>query len=67
MMSLIFYKKKVRNGHMSIDIINMCSGQGAHCARVAKLKRNVAQWNFILDFAIIPVKKCREKEWQQYQ
>jgi len=35
--------------------------------RVAKLKINVAQGNFILEFAIILVKQCRNKQWQQYQ
>jgi len=33
---------------------------------VAKLKINVAQEKFILQFAIILVKQCRDKQWQQY-
>jgi len=34
--------------------------------RVAKLKINVAQGKFILEFAVILVKQCRDKQWQQY-
>jgi len=39
----------------------------AHCARVAKLKINVTKEKFILAFAVILVKQCRNKQWQQYQ
>jgi len=35
--------------------------------RVAKLKINVAQGKFILEFAIVLVKQYRNKQWQQYQ
>jgi len=35
--------------------------------RVAMLKINVAQGKFILEFAIILVMQCRDKQWQQYQ
>jgi len=38
-----------------------------HYACVAKLKINVAQRKFILEFAIILVKQCRDKQRQQYQ
>jgi len=31
----------------------------AHCARVAKLKINMAQENFILEFTVIRVEQCR--------
>jgi len=34
--------------------------------RVAKLKINVVQGNFIVEFAIILVKQCRDKQRQQY-
>jgi len=34
---------------------------------VAKLKLIVAQEKFILEFATILVKQCRNKQWQQYQ
>ena len=33
---------------------------------VAKLKINVAQGKFILEFAVILVKHCRDKQWRQY-
>jgi len=33
---------------------------------VAKLKINVTQGKFILEFAVILVKQCRDKQWQQY-
>jgi len=33
--------------------------------RVAKLKRNVPQGKFILEFAVILVRPCRDKRWQQ--
>jgi len=35
--------------------------------RVAKLKINVAQRKSILENAIILVKQCRDKQWQQHQ
>jgi len=35
--------------------------------RVAKLKINVAQGKFILEFAVILGKQCRDKQWQHYQ
>jgi len=35
--------------------------------RVTKLKINVPQEKFILEFAVILVKQCRDKQWQQYQ
>jgi len=35
--------------------------------RVSKLKINVAQGIFILEFAVMLVKQCRDKQWQQYQ
>jgi len=35
--------------------------------RVAKLEINVAQGKFILEFAVILVKQCRDKQWQQYE
>jgi len=34
--------------------------------RVAKLKINVSQGKFISVFAVILVKHCRDKQWQQY-
>jgi len=34
---------------------------------VATLKTNVAQGKFILKFAVILIKQCRDKQWQQYQ
>jgi len=34
--------------------------------RVAKLKINVPQRKFVLEFAVILVKQCRDKQWQQY-
>jgi len=33
--------------------------------RVAKLKINVPQGDFILEFPVILVKQCRDKQWQQ--
>ena len=33
---------------------------------VAKLKINVPQGKFILAFAVILVRQCRDKQWQQY-
>jgi len=33
---------------------------------VAKLKKNVAQGKFILEFAVILVKQCKNKQRQQY-
>jgi len=33
---------------------------------VAKLKINVPQGKFILEFAFILIKQCRDKQWQQY-
>jgi len=35
--------------------------------RMAKLNINVHQGKFILDFAVILVEQCRDKQWQQYQ
>ena len=35
-------------------------------SRVAKLKINVPQGKSILEFAVILVKQCRDKQWQQY-
>jgi len=35
--------------------------------RVAKLKINVLRGKFILEFAAILVKQCRDKQCQQYQ
>jgi len=35
--------------------------------RMAKLNINVPQGKFILEFAVILVKQCRDKQWQQYQ
>jgi len=34
--------------------------------RVAKLKINVPQGKFISVFAVILVKQCGDKQWQQY-
>ena len=34
---------------------------------VAKLKINMAKGKFILEFAVLLVKQCRDKQWQQYQ
>jgi len=34
---------------------------------MAKLNINVPQGKFILEFAVILVKQCRDKQWQQYQ
>jgi len=34
---------------------------------VAKLKINAALRKLILEFAIIPVKQCRDQQWQQHQ
>jgi len=35
--------------------------------RMAKLNINVPQRKFILKFAVILVKQCRDKQWQQYK
>jgi len=35
--------------------------------RVTKSKINVVQGKFILEFAVILVKQCRDNQWQQYQ
>jgi len=35
--------------------------------RVTKLKINVTQGKCILEFAVILVKQCRDKQWQQHQ
>jgi len=35
--------------------------------RVTKLKINAAQGKVILEFAVILVKQCTDKQWQQYQ
>jgi len=43
------------------------SDQGAIVPHVAKWKINVPQRKFILKFAVILVKRCRDKIWQQYQ
>jgi len=34
---------------------------------VAKLKINMAKGKFILEFAVLLVKQCRDKQWQKYQ
>jgi len=35
--------------------------------RMAKLNINVPQGKFILEFAVILVKQCRDKQWQNCQ
>jgi len=45
----------------------LCPISVAHCVPVARLKINVAQRKFILEFAVIIVKQCRSKQWQQHQ
>jgi len=66
---------------ISIDFINISvdllgkqtnnSDQGAMIRwlivpHVAKLKVNVAQGKYILEFAVILVRQCRDKQWLQY-
>jgi len=38
----------------------------AHCTHMAKLKIIVPQGKFISVFAVILVKHCKDKQWQQY-
>jgi len=67
---------------ISIDFINISSNfrgkqtnnsdQGARIRwpivpHVTKLEINVAQGKFILEFAVILVKQCKDKQWQQHQ
>jgi len=44
------------------QVANWALVRVAHCAGMAKLKINVAQEKFILEFAVILVTQCRDKK-----
>jgi len=63
--SITFWTNKlITVVRVQYSIDPLCPDQLGPLCRMAKLKINVAQGTVILEFAIILIGQCRDKQWQ---